>query len=305
MTKQLYRIVDFFELLQTLRTGKLRVPSAARFSDPNELLGLLFAELAHPVFSPLTEEAVDLAVNGLGRLRECHYVSCWTQARDSVAMWEIYSPQKSAAQLEVSEECLRQIFNDHYEASSFAKARGSEPEEDQTYFYPPTIGPCAYEDLYQLYETMQRRTRLRQKKAEQAAEDGTFEEVFGEILRESSEESQQLFHVKDAAYAYENEVRFCLKAMRRNERPFGECAQDRGSLLFDTHLRPTYIRETGDNIFVDFPSTSIQHVWLDGRAPKWLLDEQQALLNEHKISSTRSRAYGSLVDNQPMKLWRE
>lgn len=306
----IYRIISFFELLQTLRSGKLRVSSAKQFTDPNEMVGYLFATLASPMWTPGTPEGLKRAQDEIDVVRESNYVSCWTRAKDSIAMWEIYSPHQNAVQIEVIEDDIRDIFQAHCESAPWVEAHGKPPGWDKTLFYPPEIGDCRYEDLENLANAMKAKTREAAAKAA-AAFDGRelpdaypdFRKAYDEANNNKDHSHNALFFVKDEAYRHEQEIRFCLHAMRRNSLDYEECKNHPMFSMTDPHIDSSTIEQTGLNIYLDFPKSTVKHVWLDGRCPAWLVALQTELLAEHGIQATQSKAYGKFADKYPIDIW--
>src|SRR5688500_7942686 len=117
-----YRIIDFFELVQIFQTGRFRIPSAKRFADPNDLIGALFSTFTDPRVTPYTEEGVQERIRSQEWLRQSHYISCWTKTRDNIAMWEIYSPCRMSVQIEANRDELATCFAKFADQHSFAYA---------------------------------------------------------------------------------------------------------------------------------------------------------------------------------------
>jgi hypothetical protein len=303
---RLYRIVDFYELMETIREEKLRVPSARGFSDPNELIGILFATLRHPLFSPHTQEGVDQLISDQQLMKESHYISCWTETRDSIAMWEIYSPTRTSVQIEVDDSAVMASLMEFFRENSFAKGHGAPANHPETFFYPPERGECRYVDLFSLYVNLKSRWDKYESASEEAVKNSDmskFYDLHSHMVEEAQKEWKELGFSKDIAYAHEKEVRFLLHGARRNERAYEDCKNDSNFILFDTHLRPSTCEETGENVFADFPRSHVKKVYLDGRAPDWLAKIQTKLIMEHGIEVSRSPAYGSFLSQIPIARW--
>lgn len=302
----LYRIIDFLELIQMLRTQKLRVPSVHRFLDPDELIGNLLASMSHPSFSPYTMDRLDHLIGGQKALRECHYISCWTKQRDSMAMWEIYSRAHTNVQVQVEDADLELAFARFANERSVAKTHHTPPNHPETFFYPSKRAQCLYVKISDLYEELKSDFSVVSRALERAAAANDAEDVrsiLGDARDAAAKRWEELIRVKNEAYSHEEEVRFSLHAVRRNDREYEECEKDYGFVLFDTHLRPSAVSETGENIFIDFPRSNVKHVYLDGRAPSWILEVQSALIGEHGIPVSRSAAYGSFIAQHPIEPW--
>ncbi len=283
-----------------------RVPSAKRFSDPNELISLLFSELMNPSMSPLTQESLEQRRLAQDDLRQALYISCWTKTHNSIAMWEIYSPHRTSVQVEVEMSELEQSFNDYARQRCYTQAHCAPADHPETYFYPPEVGCCNYADISAVHNKLKAKTEAFHAAAGAAIDDGKkdeFELIYKEACGEAEKNFRDLFLLKDCAYDHEKEVRFCLRAVRRNNRPYEECAKDRFFTLFDSHLRPTTCDETGENIFIPFSPSLIKQVYLDGRTPGWLAEVQGRLLRGHGFEVSRSTAYGAFFDRNPIRKW--
>ncbi|WP_125993364.1 DUF2971 domain-containing protein [Sphingomonas sp. S-NIH.Pt15_0812] len=306
----IYRIISFFELLQTLRSGKLRVSSAKQFTDPNEMIGYLFATLASPMWTPYTPDGLQRAQKEADAVRESWYVSCWTRVRDSIAMWEIYSPHENSVQIEVDEHRIREIFNDHFAKAKWVEAHGTPPNWDKTLFHPPKIVDCRYEDLEELADKIKTRTREAYERSSAAFDGRTMEEafpdfqkVYDEINDDPAYDHVALFSVKDEAYRHEQEIRFCLHAVRRNNLDYQECTKHPMFSMNEGHISPSTIEQCGANIYVDFPRDIIKQIWIDGRCPDWLANLQAELLSELGVKATKSKAYGRFADKYAIDIW--
>jgi len=298
--------MDFFDLLQMLQSKRLRVPSAARFSDRNELFGAFISTMMHPWFSPITPEGVAKYLNQQRLVLESHFVSCWTARQNSIAMWEIYSPHRNGAQIEVDERELVEAFDRHWKAATFASAQSAAPEDDTTFFYPPSINDCIYVDLKTELETVREKTRAMSARAVAEFQQGGAH-ALGLVLDEQRTAAEEFMpralFLKDQAFKHEEERRFVLHAMRRNDRAIDECSRDPGFVLFDTHLRPAELRDTDGQIYLDFPLSAVTRIWLDGRAQSWLVDTQKRVLKGFGIEVVQSPAYGSLLEAHPHEKW--
>lgn len=293
----LYRIMDFFEFVALIKSGTLRVSSATRFSDVNELIGAFLSSLDDPRFHPYTQEEMAERITQHHESKQGSFISSWTESRDSIAMWELYSPDARSIQLGVRKNSLEAAFRSHSHENSFAKAHKAKADDGRILFYPAESGSCEYVNFEEMLASL--RERYESFYGKQAAEhiaNGTFETAYNEFAEKRSIDFKKALFFKDYAYSHEKEYRFTLRAVTRNSRPYEECEKDLMFELFDTHLRAVKRTDVGENIFIPFDITSIEGLWLDGRTPRWKQEIQKTLLADCPIVPEVSPAYGSFLD---------
>ena len=113
-TTPIYRIIDFFSAAQLIRDRQLYVPISTQFADDNEGIERSFrtyAIAAGPCagFSPHFQSK-DEFIEQQTLEKMSSYISCWTQQRESVAMWALYSEDRCSVQITTSIEKLSFAF---------------------------------------------------------------------------------------------------------------------------------------------------------------------------------------------------
>jgi DNA-binding transcriptional ArsR family regulator len=299
----LYRIIDYFELIETLESGKLRVSSAANFSDRNELTGLILQTLDDPHFHPTTDAEMAHLVDQQQASLHSYFVSCWTETRDSIAMWELYSPSRSAVQVGVRKSVIQQAFHKHFQLSSFAKAHQTPPDDGQIYFYPPVVGPCEYTQFDRTLGAIQERYTEFNSRVGKLLEEGgdSFTKAYREFADAKSVVADSALLIKDAAYDFEREFRFILPAVTRNSLEYADCAARVFQILFAYHFRQLSNEDKIQNIYVDLDISNISEIYLDARCPPWTRATQARLLNEKGYSSEISSVYGRWLTQAELK----
>lgn len=300
----LFRIIDFFELQKMTRDRQLRVPSAASFPDKNELVGTFLAEIDDPTFHPYTDEGMQKLASQHATLRESLFISCWTLARDSIAMWELYSRGSDAIQIAVHKNDVLAVIQEHFKLNGFERAHYAEPNDGAIYFYPPTHGECEYVDFNVLHGQVKKRFSGFKEKAKSILSqpgETSFGDAYKEFCEQRSIDWKKATLYKDHVFAHEREYRFSLQAVTRNDRSYAECEKDKFFSLFDTHIRSARRGDVGENIFIKFDTALIKHVWLDARCPKWKLDIQLAMLRDVGIDAEISPAYGGFYEAADIK----
>lgn len=101
----LYRIVDFYAAADTIKNKRLRFSRANTFFDKNEGIGILLKQIQ---ISRMTDALgmgwTDRETAEQSHLahKQSHYISCWTETPESVAMWSLYSVDKCSIRLRTS-----------------------------------------------------------------------------------------------------------------------------------------------------------------------------------------------------------
>ncbi|WP_170547316.1 hypothetical protein [Ruegeria arenilitoris] len=293
----LYRVMDFFEVVDLGAKKNLRISNASRFSDTNELIGVFLGVLEEPSFHHLNRKAFEDLRSYHSRLKEQYFISSWTKSRDNIAIWELYSRNSDAIQIGVRKSALEAILGDYCHERSFALAHGAEASDGRALFYPLKSSSC---DYVQFSDELGR-IRLRYQKFSRdfdanLGDQDAATEVYQEFSKERALDLLRLPFLKDRAYQHEEEHRFVLCGVTRNDRSYEECKEDKFFELFDTHIRPLRREDVGENIFVPVDPKIIEEVWIDGRCPPWKRDIQMALLKELGLDASVSPAYGSFFD---------
>lgn len=291
----LYRIIDFFELIALAHNRRLRVSSAARFSDSNEMIGVFFAQIDDPAFHPYTQEGMDKLIIEHTDSKESVFVSSWTRARDSIAMWELYSPYQTSVQIAVQHTDVQKAFEHHSEIHSHSRSHHAPPENGEVYFLPPSSGACEYVDFQLMHDRVAQRFQEFYERVKSLPR-SAFNDAYAEFVKSRAIGFAKAFLYKNRAYEHEQEYRFVLQARTRNDREYLDCKNDPFFILFDTHLRSATKSDVGENVFIDFDPALIQEVRLDGRGPEWRIDIQWKLLRDQGFNVSISPAYGSFFD---------
>ncbi len=298
----LYRIMDFFEFVALAKSSTLRVSCATRFSDVNEMVGSFLSFLDDPTFHPYTEKAMAEAISQHELSKQQYFISSWTMKRDSIAMWELYSPDARSIQIGVRKSVLKDTFYAHYKNHSSSSGHNATADDGRILFYPPKSDLCEYVAFDEILEALKKRYKDFHEENNANAGDATaFIEAFTEFAECRSFDFTKSLFFKDRVYSHEEEYRFILKGVTRNSRPYDECQKDEFFALFDTHLRPVRKSDVGENIFIPFDILSIEEVWMDGRTPPWKQEVLKTLLKELGFLAKLSNAYGSFLGRHVIK----
>ncbi|SEK71313.1 hypothetical protein SAMN05216387_102427 [Nitrosovibrio tenuis] len=114
---RIHRIVDFFSVAHLVTSGSLYIPLAERLKDPNEGIDAALDRYAVSV-GPCA--GMTSFFRGADEFKEYHerqqrvsYVSCWTQIRESVAMWALYSLDSCSVQITTTVGQLADVLSSY------------------------------------------------------------------------------------------------------------------------------------------------------------------------------------------------
>ena len=89
--EKIYRIISFYELVNTLEKQQLRFARVDTMEDPNEAMtAVLDSELGAAFMGNDFDNGV--AHTRLKAVKRSGYINCWTRAPENIAVWSIYSP---------------------------------------------------------------------------------------------------------------------------------------------------------------------------------------------------------------------
>ncbi len=289
----LYRFFDFFELIESAKLGRLRVASVATFEDSNDLLGSGLLEKFGPLALPFPILDSDIEGLAFGNKPEHIFVSSWTKTRDSIAMWELYSPNLNSIQVAVSWKRIATAFSAYCDAHRPAPSREMPPRSPGLFLFALRDGPCEYLDFGSVFCRILESIRSSRDTVLTAIED---KELFQTRLDKLRKEVEKIIGndshlMKDAAYSHEQEHRFSFIAFERNDKSVEEIEKSRLLPLIEPGLDAAPLASTGGQIFIDFDWSCVEQVLLDPRLPDWKIDSQRKILGELGLDATKSRAY--------------
>ncbi len=299
----LYRIVDFFELIDMLKRSRLRVPSVSSLVDHNEMIGLHLAalELSH-AYARRVQISLDSQLVEHEASKCSVFVSSWTCSRDSIAMWEIYSRNMQAIQIGVRKSSLLRAVNQFYETNSFSLALETPPNDGRVFYYPPARGYCTYVDLAQMVTDVEREIKQRREMTEAAIKNKLSLNDRNELSVDGHvTDTKKVFLYKDLAYQHEQEYRFVLQAVVRSELDYESCREDPFFSLLHPHLRDASANEVENQIYIPFDKAEILEFWCDARLPPWKQNIQIDMLRDFGVEPKISKAYGRALEAPSLK----
>ncbi len=298
----IFRIFNFYDLINTLNTGTIRLSQVSRMEDPNELFGIYFG-LLRSVFGPQSAAHVDRSQAEFRKAQSHHYVTCWTRVPDNIAVWSLYSPAKDAIQVQTTYGKLRKALVAHFNEHPYALAHELQPNDPRNLFMPPEIGPVRYVDFKKTYSTLRQQCAAyyderdcwidkqieREVDLEQQVKEWTEidHKVRARIFEEPRVSGPLL---KDFRYQHEREVRFVLSLKRRDGRTKEQYEAHPMAGLDDPARHPGP-HDCPPNIFVPFANSNFTDFQVDGRAEGYKFEAISNTLAKFGIEATRNSAF--------------
>jgi hypothetical protein len=167
-TTPIYRIIDFFSAAKLIRKLLLFVPLATRFSDANE--GIDQSLTSHATTSGPCAGMVgrhfqskqDLIAHHT-KEKESNYISCWTQQRESVAMWALYSEDHCSVQVATTIGQLYDAFNTLARNEYNPFTLSLDNDEQRNIVISAHVMPVKYVSLLDIGKQIDRRRRAYDK----------------------------------------------------------------------------------------------------------------------------------------------
>ena len=280
----IFRIYSFFDLINTLYQGKIRLSQASRMEDQNELFGIYF-DLFKSDFGPYSKESIPDIQTKFREAQSHHYLSCWTQTKDNIALWSLYSPNFDGIQVCITYGSLKTSIIQYWEQNGTHVSYSLPPNDPRDLFFVPQIGPVEYVDFEKEYQEIldcydeysQEKEQFfeasRQSQALSANEessDGLGKDV-QKWVKTSAALRKRIFGqpkfksslLKDYRYSHEQEVRFVLSLYRRDGRSKEEYENHPMAGLDDPcrHPKPS---DCPSNIHVPFAPENFISFEVDG-----------------------------------------
>ena len=291
---EIHRIVNFFDLISTVKSRRLRFSQVAMMADKNEFFGFYFG-LINSDFGPLFDWQIDDTLRSYQEAKSHHYVSCWTRSPNDIAVWSLYSPSHDGIQITTQYGRVREAAERHAEKNSRRLSVDLDVGDASNLFTEPTCGPVDYIDFERTYAQIKanriERFRKRDELVLQQLRDGV-------DLRETRSDSDSLDQeqypsgplLKDFRYSHEKEVRFVLELWRRDDRPLEVFKSDPMEAL-DWPARPPQAKDCPSNVYVPFEPDSILKLEADTRMEDWKFDAISSVLSDYGLKISRSSAF--------------
>lgn len=314
----IHRIVDFFSVAHLLTSNILYIPLGERLKDPNEGIDSaldLYAVSAGPCagitrFFSNNEEFK----KHHQRQKQLNYVSCWSQLRESVAMWALYSPDSSSVQITTTIGRLKDALLSYCKREHDPQAAIEDADKNGQFIQSARIVPVKYLSLLDLGKRINRRRRAYDKLDSNGLirRSGKVEDWSHRDLARADQYQFAPFELKDASFSHEIEIRAIIEAVpydvenlkiARSELhkniDYGKLTEpnyDRGMLRYAHAI----LREEGAKkqlapvgaLFLPVPQGFITQVSIDPRCPPHKYEHMRSFFSERGIPIISSTCFG-------------
>ena len=242
---------------------------------------------------------------------QSHYVSCWTNKPESVAMWSLYSPDYCGVQIKTSVEQIQAVLLNFLNEKSFAKVSQSDAEKHVVVASWMGIYPVSYVSLPCLLNKITRRVKAYERIKDRYSRLELDLPGVGNIPARFYKREQQrrlvvsdnkVCYLKDSSYEHEFEIR---AVVRLGESKCDESLLKLRELLDPKHpqhdnLLPYFSEYFGLVEFTqlprfEFPRCSkifVQSVKIDPRCPPHKRNFMEKWFRERDIEIEESSCFG-------------
>lgn len=308
--------MDFFGAAAMHSGAKLMFSRADTFSDKNEGIDRLLTqlEIAHPGsgcgmgWSDLTT-----ARREHQKVKQSHFVSCWSQTAESVAMWSLYSADHCSVRVSTRLSKLLPAVDNLVSKYSLQRLSSADLGKRVVVAVGATIEPVTYANLAQISRRVSRRAKARQRIDARYKRNGLPPPAITEIdPRYWEREEQRRFaelrttcRLKDSSFSHEAELRLNV---RLGEEHCSQRVLEEQALLDPTHqfheVGRDMLKSWGwvstvpvpEREFIDCPPDLIESVAIDPRCPAHKAHFIAAWFRDRGVRVVNSTCFGYLPD---------
>lgn len=313
----LYRTLDFFSAAAIVKNRQLMFSRADTFSDKNEGIDRLLFQL---------EQSKPSSGCGMGwhndetarahheRVKKSHYISCWSQNAESVAMWLLYSPDSCSVRISTTVSKLRIPAEAMLEKYNITRLNESDLGHRVVVSVAGHIAPVEYASLSLITKKLTRRANAHRRIESRYIRQGKTIPKFTEIdpkyyLREQQRQFTELrttCRLKDISFKHEAEVRLTIRI--GEEDCSLDILEDKAQLdpnhphhkLLLEHLK-LWGSVSSINLpqreFVPCPTDLIETVAIDPRCPIHKAEFIRNWFISHGITIVESDCFGYVPDS--------
>lgn len=309
---KLYRITDFFSVIDAIDSGRLKLTKVNRYSDQNEGVDRLVHGLVLSAWGPgcgyWGAHDQESANNLVARERASRFVSCWSRSIESHAMWGLYSLDHCSIRVQTTVDFLLRAsalaIAENW--SNFYTAPAGSPIRNGPLLCCADVLPVRYDDLHHLLARLSRRTRLARRIVKNR-----------ELSLTGSRKQHRTYDrwlallepavLKDVAYAHEKEVRISLKfgwekgvgtgvAFDRcldmfNSATNGDATKLDSLLDLNRVVQPAEDAHLPAQYAAPLPSGFFENACIDPRAPKYKRDFMESEFRKRGMPVVHSSAF--------------
>jgi hypothetical protein len=248
------------------------------------------------------------------KVKKSHYISCWSQTAESIAMWSLYSPDYSAVRISTTISKLRSPLDALLSKYSFERLAASDLGNRVVVAVEGHIAPVQYTDLSWIARKVTRRVKAHRRLALRYTKQGKPLPQLNQIDPRFYEREQQrrltdtktTCRLKDISFQHEAEVRLSVRLGEEVCSP--DMLKDR-ILLDPSHqyhmAMKDRLRAWGfvssaplpSREFAPYEGDLIDTVAIDPRCPDHKATFIRQWFMDHGIPVVESKSFGYLSDS--------
>lgn len=313
----LYRTMDFFSAASMYSNAKLMFSRADTFSDKNEGIDRLLNQLqvSYPGdYGGMGWSNTATAHREHERVKQSHYVSCWSRTAESVAMWSLYSQDLCSVRVSTRLSKLLPSMEALVSKYSLARLTTNDLGSPVLVSVEARVEPVTYADISLISSRVSRRAMARQRLYARYKRKGLNVPAINEVdPRYWQREEQRRFselsttcRLKDSSFNHEAEVRLNV---RIGEMSCSQSILDTQALLDPDHQGHAILKDVlkvwgwvrnasiPEREFINCPLDLIENVAIDPRCPAHKAAFIRTWFKEHGIPIVKSTSFGCLPDS--------
>jgi hypothetical protein len=296
----LYRFVNFFDLYNLLKYGKLRIPKLNVMEDKNEGLGAILLVHDQEVARTMMKLEQDFDSYHKAILHN-NYISCWTKEPELIAMWSLYSRDQMAVRIKTSSVKMMNCLNKYYEANIWS------PDDSligsgklMTWNY--SLVEVEYVDFFKLksdidnkYTDFESFTKEKAKTVpDYYISKNGFQSDYLKFCEQKTIPNDGLI-LKDRAYTYENEVRGIIRCGIRNDLKHAEWLKEEN--IMRSVFKSAKEGVLPNSIHLDVDDNFVEEICFDPRCPNWKKEVYLDIIDRYYAGITESKSFGYYLDS--------
>lgn len=311
----LYRTLDFFSAAAIVKNHQLMFSRADTFSDKNEGIDHLLAQLE--LLAPhggcrIGWHDSETAREYHEKVKRSHYISCWSQTAESVAMWSLYSPDHSSVRVSTTISKLKPAIEALLSKYSIGRFTENDLGNSVVFSVEGHIAPVEYASLSWVVRRLARRVKAHHRIVSRYAKKNKPIPPWTQLDSRyyQREKNRRLIEVgttcrlKDISFQHEGEVRL---SVRLGEEPCSSKLLEYRSLLNPSHPYHEvleFLKMTGFVIakslppreFAQCPSNLIDTVAIDPRCPPHKAEFMRNWFITQGVAVVESESFGYIPD---------
>ncbi len=302
----IYRIIDYFEFSNMIRKKTLRFSRASTFSDNNEGVHRIFTLSKSSGGGWKSNEDI---VEYHNHWRNNYFASCWTLAKESIAMWSLYSTDNTSIRIKTTVGKLQSALDIYFTSTGIRDIYKCKPGVTFSTVSHVELDRIRYIDYQDRYKSIIKHRKVVSRLIRKREKNNTkveFDPKNPPKIKKRKYDDLPLnpFLIKDEAYKHEQELRGLILV--------GHVNVDSGTLREFKALPKTnenahnylgYAHNWApkeafpDYIFIPTQSDFIDEACIDPRCQQHKVDYIESEIKKLGIKTIKSTVFGYVFDD--------